>query len=438
MPRFRAQLAAVVFLLALIALARVFSAPHLSAPPPPPPPPPPPIECLLQPVPFRTAYADVAARFAPCVRHWRAALGVPRGAWPGVPLDSLNLPIHAHPDDSLLLHRLWPLALGGVPPGDAAPCGALVVGDDAAALTRFVAALPRERRARRACAPTTVVAISGDARFPAPNASRGRDGDALPRGVVAFAHNPATLGPRALPLGVYGAENLFRRIEWLEALATRADARADRRPRLLFCGALRTAYPRAFETTCPRPARRRGHGGGAGQYVFDACGSAGEHRARVLAAVGFDCGVRRGARLETPAYARALLESKFVLSPRGHGGEPPYRTWEALLLGAVPIVAWDPRHEPLYARLPVVRVRDEEWASVTPAFLRARWAEIERDTERGAYDLRKLYAPYWMAALAASRWAPPARRGGLAAALALVDREPPPNASLAGGATWGA
>ena len=194
----------------------------------------------------------------------------------------------------------------------------------------------------------------------------------------------------------------------------RAPTRAPTAARGCSSAALRTAYPRAFETTCPRPARRRGHGGGAGQYVFDACGSAAEHRARVLAAVA-STAASAAARGSRRPRTRALLESKFVLSPRGHGGEPPYRTWEALLLGAVPIVAWDPRHEPLYARLPVVRVRDEEWASVTPAFLRARWAEIERDTERGAYDLRKLYAPYWMAALAASRWAPPARRGGLAA-----------------------
>ena len=58
--RARAQLATVVLLALLATIVRVFSALRLS--PPPPAEVAPPIECLLEPVPFRTAYVDVAAR----------------------------------------------------------------------------------------------------------------------------------------------------------------------------------------------------------------------------------------------------------------------------------------------------------------------------------------------------------------------------------------
>ena len=48
--------------------------------------------------------------------------------------------------------------------------------------------------------------------------------------------------------------------------------------------------------------------------------------------------------------------------------------------------------EVLYRELPSVQVRD--WANVTPAFLEAEWARIEREAAR--FNMNKLYWPYWL------------------------------------------
>ena len=67
----------------------------------------------------------------------------------------------------------------------------------------------------------------------------------------------------------------------------------------------------------------------------------------------------------------------------------------------MPLVPRDARHAALYARLPVVELDDDEWENVTPAFLDAQWARIQRDAAAGKYDLRAVYRPYWLARLAA-------------------------------------
>ena len=51
-----------------------------------------------------------------------------------------------------------------------------------------------------------------------------------------------------------------------------------------------------------------------------------------------------------------------------------------------------PAVEALYRELPSVHVRD--WANVTPAFLEAEWARIEREAAR--FNMNKLYWPYWL------------------------------------------
>jgi hypothetical protein len=61
----------------------------------------------------------------------------------------------------------------------------------------------------------------------------------------------------------------------------------------------------------------------------------------------------------------------FVASPHG-GGLDCHRTWEALVLGCIPIVRKSGL-EPLYAGLPVLTVDD--WAEVTPDRLRAVHAD---------------------------------------------------------------
>ena len=71
-------------------------------------------------------------------------------------------------------------------------------------------------------------------------------------------------------------------------------------------------------------------------------------------------------KMRVDAYLRLLGQHRFVLSPRGNGLDA-HRTWEALLVGSIPIVRSSALN-PLYEALPVLIVRD--WADVTPRLLR--------------------------------------------------------------------
>ena len=80
-----------------------------------------------------------------------------------------------------------------------------------------------------------------------------------------------------------------------------------------------------------------------------------------------------------------------------HEHGTPY-TLQALLAGSIPIVRHTALH-PLYARLPVLVVAD--WTDVTPALLRAFWANYTR--RREAYDYERLFADHWFARIGAHR-----------------------------------
>ena len=77
----------------------------------------------------------------------------------------------------------------------------------------------------------------------------------------------------------------------------------------------------------------------------------------------------------------------FVLSPYGNGYDC-HRTWEALNLGAVPIVR-APKFKELFKGLPVLNV--ENWEDVTEELLR----DTVRKVEAGMYSLDKLKLLYW-------------------------------------------
>ena len=79
----------------------------------------------------------------------------------------------------------------------------------------------------------------------------------------------------------------------------------------------------------------------------------------------------------------------FVLSPLGNGLDC-HRTWEALVLGAIPIVKSGPL-DPLYSDLPVLIV--QEWSDVTPELLQAT---IENFKQRD-FNYAKLDLNYWAA-----------------------------------------
>ena len=84
-------------------------------------------------------------------------------------------------------------------------------------------------------------------------------------------------------------------------------------------------------------------------------------------------------------YLDELAASYFVLSPTGYGIEC-WRTWEAIVLGCIPIVP----HtflDALYDDLPVLLVHD--WTEINEDFLRKQYEKLHlRKTD-------KAYFPYW-------------------------------------------
>ena len=86
-------------------------------------------------------------------------------------------------------------------------------------------------------------------------------------------------------------------------------------------------------------------------------------------------------------YMREMAQYKFALSPSGLGPDC-FRTWEALLVGTIPIVKSGGTDE-LYTGLPVLIVKD--WREITPGFLEKKWHEFTNKK----YDINKLYLEYW-------------------------------------------
>ncbi len=86
-------------------------------------------------------------------------------------------------------------------------------------------------------------------------------------------------------------------------------------------------------------------------------------------------------------YLTDLGNALFVLSPRGNGIDC-HRTWEALLMGAIPIVPETSIKE-IYKDLPIIQVC--AWQEVTEVFLTEKYEQISK----GSWNLDKLYADYW-------------------------------------------
>lgn len=86
-------------------------------------------------------------------------------------------------------------------------------------------------------------------------------------------------------------------------------------------------------------------------------------------------------------YLIDLKTSVFVFSPRGNGLDC-HRTWEAMLMGAIPIVRAS-ELDPLYEGLPVLIVND--WNEINKNFLEKKYLEIQEKE----FSLDKLYLSYW-------------------------------------------
>ena len=73
---------------------------------------------------------------------------------------------------------------------------------------------------------------------------------------------------------------------------------------------------------------------------------------------------------DAATYAAHLGRAKFVLSPPGHGWDC-YRTYEAMAMGAIPIVKRQPPMSNHLEALPVLLV--DHWSDVTPERLQHEW-----------------------------------------------------------------
>lgn len=86
-------------------------------------------------------------------------------------------------------------------------------------------------------------------------------------------------------------------------------------------------------------------------------------------------------------YLKDLNRSVFVLSPRGNGLDC-HRTWEALYMGAIPIVPSTTINS-LYDGLPVVVV--DNWQTISEHFLKNKREEFNVKS----FKYEKLFANYW-------------------------------------------
>ena len=89
-------------------------------------------------------------------------------------------------------------------------------------------------------------------------------------------------------------------------------------------------------------------------------------------------------------YLKDMQEYKFALSPPGAGIDT-HRTWEALMLGVIPIVWSTSSINSLYDQLPVLIVND--WSILTKEYLEEQYELIRNRVDD--YCFEKLTYDYW-------------------------------------------
>jgi hypothetical protein len=104
---------------------------------------------------------------------------------------------------------------------------------------------------------------------------------------------------------------------------------------------------------------------------------------------GFDKSPKR----PLAGFLQELSEYQFCICPPGKGIDT-HRTWEALMVGTIPIVLSSPL-DALYDDFPVVIVKSFE--KITPAMLRNIYKMVHASGR--TYDFSKLYMPYWDAVI---------------------------------------
>ncbi len=92
-------------------------------------------------------------------------------------------------------------------------------------------------------------------------------------------------------------------------------------------------------------------------------------------------------RLPFLEYMEEMANFKFTLSPPGYGPDC-YRTWEALLVGSIPIVKRS-HMDSLFEGLPVLLIDD--WDQITESFLERSYKRLSRKR----HYIQPLFIEYW-------------------------------------------
>lgn len=203
--------------------------------------------------------------------------------------------------------------------------------------------------------------VAGDAAFP-PRGFR------CPHDVAAWATNVADDADDAvqpMPLGLSAGPNRAWTRTLRAQLQDKADASLAHRSTLLLCRGYRNDSARR---TAIDALRRAG---------FDQCGT------------GDKAGIHE--------YWDRLKTSRTTFCPTGLG-VATFRVYEALLAGSVPVFEAYAKHRLLFVGLPVIQVPPGSYASLTPTELQRRYRRIL--DHRSDYDLRRIFLPFWLAALA--------------------------------------
>lgn len=85
------------------------------------------------------------------------------------------------------------------------------------------------------------------------------------------------------------------------------------------------------------------------------------------------------------------MKYKFILSPEGAGLDC-HRTWEAIMIGIIPIVK-SSSIDTIFKDLPVVIVKS--WDELSIDYLNKKYNEIMKNKMENTYNYQKLYLKYW-------------------------------------------
>ena len=200
-------------------------------------------------------------------------------------------------------------------------------------------------------------------------------------GSVATA--PASDGIRPFPIGVHDPKELSA---FLAHAPDSLEAQVGHRSTLLMCCCMQM---KLMERWRAREALQRNG------FACDS-NDVGPAEATLRAALKRSGDIPSEARRHAWRYYAALMHSRFVASPEGHGRDC-YRTWEALALGAIPVLRRKPGwsvDERKFAYVPVVWV--DEWEQLTPRFLEEQWALLRGRAQQRQLEARGAHFPFWL------------------------------------------